>query len=101
MAQFTLTHQEAIDLIRKQFMLPTSVEIKIGDQEAQTTEREWINVPSDHIERVAPEIAQQYGCIEVMYGSGECDTGAPDDWNLFWGQTGDRRCNIVKFRPVW
>lgn len=102
MAQFIISHTEAIEMIRRQFMLPTTVEVIIQQTTEPTVEDGgWIDVPDDHRDRKAPEDAQQYDCIEVMYGDGTLGgTGAPDDWNLSWAHDGDSQSTIVKFRPI-
>ena len=101
MAQFIVSQAEAIEMIRRQFMLPTTVEVIIEQTTEPIVEDDgWIDVPADWTNYAARATARQYQKIEVMFGDGNVNIDHPSTWSLSWGQTGDSNFNIMKFRPV-
>lgn len=101
MAQFIVSQAEAIELIRQQFMLPTTVEVIIEQTTEPTVEDDgWIDVPADWHVCAAPPEAACLDIVEVLFGDGDFDTDKPHRWTGSWCQTGISTYTIVKFRPV-
>ena len=98
-----LTIQDVIVMLRKEHQLPDDVQVEIeGFVKANTTGTEvdnWIDVPFDWSETVAPPEAISFCKIEIMLRDGSIDKGFPDDWNISWLQQ-DIPNDIVKFRKV-
>lgn len=101
----TLTMNEVVALVRNQYRFHDDDNIQVeieGFVKANTTGTEvdnWIDVPFDWSETVAPPEAISFCKIEIMLRDGSIDKGFPDDWNISWLQQ-DIPNDIVKFRKV-
>lgn len=93
----TISRSEANDAIRKHYGLPSSVEVRIVEDEAPNDQ--WINVPIDWKHHFPTNAATQFSYIEVMYRDGGTDYGHPTDWSYAWAQD-DYRSDIIKFRQA-
>ena len=100
MAQFIVSQAEAIEMIRRQFMLPTTVEVIIEQTTEPNVEDDgWIDVPADWTENEAPPAAGAFTSIQVEFSDGDMGDGSPDEWCGSWSRSNFYR-NIIKFRPI-
>lgn len=101
MAQFIVSQAEAIEMIRRQFMLPTMVEVIIEQTTEHVDEDDgWIDVPTDWTANEAPPAALVFPYIQVEFSDGSMDDGSPYfEWTDSWSRS-NSYLNIVKFRPI-
>lgn len=71
----TLSRSEADDAIRKQYGLPSNVEVRIEDdtQSVSDMKSSWINVPSDWVHTEPPEVvsrSEYVDVVDVLFRSG-------------------------------
>ena len=98
--KFIIDHEDAIQAIRKQYCIPSTVEIVVNWKETPVSgDDEWIDVPSDWENDFPPPETEQYNKIEIMMRRGYTDVGAPEDFDIFWMQENDIY-DIIKWRPV-
>lgn len=95
----TLSRSEADDAIRKQYGLPSNVDVRIEDdtQSVSDVKSSWINVPSDWEECLPPTCAVDSTEVEVTFRNGSTSSGDTYSWD--WSQEGIEY-DIIKFRKL-
>lgn len=96
MANFIISKQEAIDLIRNHYNLDSTVNIAIESDEPEG----WIDCPKGWDSSSPPPAAKKYDQVQVQFRNGSIseEYREPDRWCYFWRQDNNHG-DVIKFRP--
>lgn len=99
MAKFSISIDEAIVAVRKQFALPDSVDVQIefGETAFVKSDTDWQDVPEDWTLSSPPGGLYYNDQVEVMFRDGEISSGRAGDFGSCWAQD-DHRLDIMKYR---
>lgn len=99
MPKFTVTFDEARQMIRERYNLPHSVDVEFEATNLTTTigvDNEWRDVPHTWDQVRPPMEVEQLGRVDIMFCEGDTYLNVdPDDY--YWDQRG-LGADIVKFR---
>lgn len=96
--KFIIDHEDAIQAIRKQYGIPSTVEIVVNWKETPVSgDVDWIDVPEEWNTQIPPYAAASHQIVDVMFRNGSIRKNRP---GLFsWCQQ-NHAYDIIKWRPA-
>lgn len=101
--KFIIDHEDAIQAIRKQYGIPSTVEIVVNWKETPVSgddercDDDWIDVPIDWDKESPPDAALMFNTVQVQHRSGNISIGDPMSFCIWWKQD-DHYWDIIRYR---